>query len=602
MPEPFPSPARPPQGAIETDGKLRFCVWAPSHESLTLVLDGRDVPMTAEPDGYFGHQCDPVDAGARYAYRLPGGDVRPDPASRWQPDGVHEPSAVCYPNRHEWSHDFRGLPMRDLVLYETHVGTFTDGGTFAAAEQRLDDLVDLGVTAVEVMPVAQFPGERNWGYDGVYPYATQDSYGGPAGLQRFVDACHGRGLAVILDVVYNHLGPEGNYLGQFGPYFTDRYHTPWGGALNFDDRNSDPVRRFMIDNAVMWVRDFRIDGLRLDAVHAIYDMSARHLLAEIQAEVAAVAEESGREIVVIAESDQNDPRITDPPAAGGFGLDGVWTDDLHHSVHTLLTGESEGYYADFGSPEHLAKAYRAGYVYDGIWSPYRKRRQGAPAGDVGRERFVACVQNHDQVGNRAVGDRFGTLVSPAAQRCAAALLLLAPHTPLLWMGEEYGETSPFPFFCSFGDEGLIEAVREGRKREFAGLDFDWQGEIPDPHAEATFESAKLTWDWSQPPHAGLRRLYRDLIAARKTWAALHEDRTADARVVGDGALIRLDRSAGDERVTAWLNVHDEPAPLPDGFDADRVLLTTEDAHYDGGREPDGPWERLRSFEVVAVSS
>ena len=594
----FLSPPRPPQGAIRTGDQTSWTLWAPKHDAMTLVLNGRDVDMEATGDGYFRHAEAAPEVGARYSYRLPGGQPLPDPASRWQPDGVHDPSAVYYPNGFDWRHEFAGLPMKDYVLYEMHVGAFTNEGTFAAAAGRLDDLVDLGITAIEVMPVAQFPGARGWGYDGVYPYAVQQSYGGPRAFQEFIDACHGKGLAVVLDVVYNHLGPEGNYLSQFGPYFTERYHTPWGAALNYDDRDSDAVRRFVIDNAVMWVRDYRVDGLRLDAVHAIYDMSAYHLLAEIAAEVDAVADASGRVINVIAESDQNDPRITAPPAAGGFGLQGVWTDDLHHAVHTIVTGESEGYYADFGTPRHLAKALESGYIYDGVYSPYRRRRQGGPAGDVGRERFVACVQNHDQVGNRAVGDRFGTLLSPEAQRCAAALLLLAPHTPMLWMGEEYGETNPFPFFCSFGDPALIEAVREGRKREFAELEFQWGEGIPDPHAESTFDSAKLNWDWSQAPHAGLRKLYRDLIAARKTWAALVDDRHAAAAVSDNSSVLHLVREAGGERVTAFANLSETDVDTPADYAPDRVLLSTAGADYGGPRAEGDYAGPLRPWEVV----
>ena len=397
-----------------------------------------------------------MDEGLPYAFKLADGREYPDPASRWQPDGVHRPSAVFFPESYRWSDAaWRGVARDDLVIYELHVGTFTPEGTFDAIIPRLPQLRSLGVTAVELMPVAQFAGDRNWGYDAVYPYAVQNSYGGPRALQRLVDAAHQAGLAVILDVVYNHLGPEGNYLGNFGPYFTDRYRTPWGMAINYDGPDSDAVRQFVIDNARMWVRDFHIDGLRLDAVHAIYDLSPRHILAEIQAAVQREAARAGRLVHVIAESNQNDVRLIRPRERGGYGLDGVWSDDFHHSVHALLTGERDGYYLDFGEPAHLAKALNDVFVYDGCYSPFRRRRHGSRVGAIDRTRFVVCVQNHDQVGNRARGDRLGTLVAPAAQRLACGLLLLSPCVPLLFMGEEYGEAEAL---------SLLLLVRRSRRR------------------------------------------------------------------------------------------------------------------------------------------
>ena len=382
-------------------------------------------------------------------------------------------------------------PREDLVIYELHVGTFTPEGTFDAIIPRLAQLVALGVTALEIMPVAQFPGGRNWGYDGVHPYAAQNTYGGPQGLQRLVDAAHQAGLAVILDVVYNHFGPEGCYLEAFGHYSTPRYHTPWGNAVNFDGPHSDPVRQFVIDNACTWVRDFHLDGLRLDAVHAIFDLGARHILEELQAAVHEQAVRQQRLVHVIAESSQNDMRLIRPVSQGGYGLDAVWSDDFHHAVRTVLTGQSDGYYQDFGRPEQLVKAFNQVFVYDGCYSPFRARRHGSRVGDADRTRFVVCVQNHDQIGNRALSDRLSTIVPQEAQRLTCGLLLLSPCVPLLFMGEEYGETRPFPFFCSFLDPGLVEAVRRGRREEFAALAFHWEDAMADPQDPATFDAAKL---------------------------------------------------------------------------------------------------------------
>ena len=455
-------PRHEPQGALlDADGSILWRLWAPKSERVLLVIgagtDRREISMTAEPFGYHTHRASGIREGFRYAFKLSDGQEFPDPASRWQPDGVHRPSAVFSPAAFTWTdRNWRGVRREDLVFYELHVGTFTPAGTFDAIIPRLSELAALGITAIELMPIAQFPGERNWGYDGVYPYAVQNSYGGPRALQRLVDAAHQRGLAVFLDVVYNHLGPEGCYFNQFGHYFTNHYHTPWGAAINFGDAYSDPVRQFFIDNARVWIRDFHIDGLRLDAIHAIYDASALHILAEIRAAVHRIGKEQNRAVHVVAESNLNDVRVVNPPERGGHGLDGAWSDDFHHSVHALLTGERDGYYQDFGEPEQLVKALNNVYVYDGCYSPFRRRRHGSSVGTTDRTRFIVALQNHDQIGNRAMGDRLSTLLPPAAQRLAAGLMLLSPFVPLMFMGEEYGETRPFPFFCSFGDPDLVE--------------------------------------------------------------------------------------------------------------------------------------------------
>jgi maltooligosyltrehalose trehalohydrolase len=400
-----------------------------------------------------------------------------------------------------------------------HVGTFTPEGTFAAIIPHLDELKELGITAVELMPVAQFPGSRNWGYDGVYPYAVQKSYGGPEGLKILVNACHQRGLAVILDVVYNHLGPEGNYLANFGPYFTDRYCTPWGSAVNFDGPGSDEVRRFFIGNALFWITEYHLDALRLDALHAIVDMSPQPFLAELADTVHRAAERLNRQVFLMAESDLNDVRLLKAPELGGYNLDAHWNDDFHHALHTLLTGERSGYYLDFGRTEQLAKAWREGFIYSGEYSPYRGRRHGSSSREVAARRWVVFAQNHDQVGNRPGGERLGRLVSWEALKLAAGAVLLSPFIPLLFMGEEYGDPAPFLYFVSHGDPGLIEAVRRGRKEEFAAC--QWPGEPPDPQAEATFAQARLDRGLRRVgEHKVLLEFYRELLRVRRELAHL----------------------------------------------------------------------------------
>jgi len=464
--------------------------------------------------GYHHAIAGDIAPGVLYLFRLDGVLERPDPASRHQPQGVHGPSCVTDP-RFDWSDDsWTGLALRDYVLYELHVGTFTAEGTFDAAVSRLDDLRDLGVTALELMPVAQFPGSRNWGYDGVFPFAVQDSYGGPDGLKRLVDACHREGLAVVLDVVYNHLGPEGNVLGSFGPYFIEYYGTPWGKAINFDGPGSDEVRRFFIENALAWVRDFHVDALRLDAVHGIIDLSARPFLEELGAAVHAAAAKLRRPVHLIAESNLNAPRFIRPAEQGGFGLDGIWNDDFHHALHAILTGERERYYIDFGRFDQLKKAYSDGFVYDGNYSVFHGHRHGRPLEDTPGERLIIFSQNHDQVGNRARGDRLAERVSLEALKLSAAAVLLSPFTPLLFMGEEYGETSPFPYFISHTDARLIEATRKGRLAEFP--DLKDVSRIPDPQDEATFLSAKLQWGVrSEGSHGILLSYYREVLQLRK---------------------------------------------------------------------------------------
>jgi len=582
------------------DGSVRWTVWAPRPGLVELVLvdpAGRRVrAMTPLAHGYYTHTEPGVPDGQRYFYRLDGTRERPDPASRWQPDGVGGPSAVVRPGRFRWTDGgWAGVAREDLVIYELHVGTFTPEGTFDAAVPRLPALRDLGITAVELMPVAQFPGGRNWGYDGVFPYAVQDTYGGPDGLRRFVDAAHAAGLAVLVDAVYNHVGPEGNYLGEFGPYFTDRYKTPWGAAVNYDGPGCDPVRDFVADNAAMWVEEYHADGLRLDACHAIVDLGPVHVLRAVRDAATGAAARLGRWAHVIAESDLNDVRLLLPPDRGGYGLDAQWADDFHHAAHAFLTGERQGYYADFGSADDLCRVLEDPFLYAGAYSPHRGRRHGAPSAGLPGDRFVVCVQNHDQVGNRATGDRFGALLPPEKQRLAACLLLLAPHVPLLFMGEEYGEERPFPFFCSFSDPQLVEAVRRGRREEFAS--FTWQGEVPDPQAEATFRSAKLSWAWpAGSRQAGLRRLYADLLAARREWPQLRDFATRTARLL-PGDVLELTRGR-EPGVRAYFNLTAAARPLP--ADPRAVRIRSESTQYGGRRTSDAAADQLLPFECVVV--
>jgi maltooligosyltrehalose trehalohydrolase len=582
-------------GAVaRPDGSAHWHLWAPRAKQVELVfIDGdsrRAVAMQSEERGYFQHLEANISDGQRYAYRLDGGPERPDPCSRWQPESVHGPSAVVRPERFRWSKpDWRGVERSDLVLYELHVGTFTPEGTFEAIIPRLPELRDLGVTALEIMPVAQFPGSRNWGYDGVLPYAAQNSYGGPHGLQKLVDACHAARLAIFLDVVYNHVGPEGNYLAEFAPYFADRYKTPWGLAVNYDGPGSDAVRDFVLDNVRMWLQDFQFDGLRLDAVHAIFDLGARHILRDVQEVAEEVAHHSGRLVHIIAESDLNDPRLLHARERGGHALGAQWSDDFHHAVHAYLTGERRGYYQDYGSAKQIARVLENPFLFAWDYSPSRDRKHGASPEGLAGDRFVVCLQNHDQVGNRARGDRLSSLLhDPAKLRLASSLLLLSPYLPLLFMGEEYGEENPFPFFCSFGDEQLIEAVRQGRKQEFAEL--VGQGSVPDPQAEATFASARLSWSWPHgTPRAGLRRLYHDLLAARRDWPALHDFERRTARLLPDaenGPLLELRRGAdgSPEQVRILFNLSADAQSLPaDLHQGGKFLFSSELSHYCGTR-------------------
>jgi maltooligosyltrehalose trehalohydrolase len=545
---------------------VQFKVWAPKASSVSLRIIGKtaDIAMEPEETGYFSVFVKDLLPGARYFYLLDGEKQRPDPASRFQPEGVHGPSEVIDPAAFSWEdRDWRGMPLEEMILYEIHTGTFTAEGTFEAIISRLDYLNDeLGITAIELMPLAQFPGERNWGYDGAYLFAPQNSYGGPQGLKQLVNACHKRGVAVVLDVVYNHLGPEGNYLGDYGFYFTDRYRTPWGPAVNYDGAESDEVRKFIVGNALYWVTEYHIDGLRLDAIHGIFDFSAKHILADIREAVHQQAKRLNRQTLVIAESDLNDVRVIDPPSRGGYGLDAQWNDDFHHCLHTLLTEERNGYYQDFGDLDQLVRAFKEGYVYSGQYSIYRKRRHGSSSKHLPPKKFIVFSQNHDQVGNRLNGDRLTTLVSREALKLAAGLVLLSPNIPLLFMGEEYGEEAPFQYFVSHSDQALIEAVRKGRSKEFAH--FQWTGKIPDPQDEATFMRSKIHLTLRHDgEHGCLFNLYRRLITLRKECLPLHpsEKRVSQIRGFKKEKAILIKREVKGEHMLIIFNLNDKDIAL-----------------------------------------
>jgi maltooligosyltrehalose trehalohydrolase len=549
----------------------RFAVWSPFAKRLSINLAGAVRAMQG-PDDRGWWQLDVSDPevsdaghGTDYGF-LVEDDAKayPDPRSAWQPNGVHGLSRVYDHGKFSWADAlFQAPPLASGIVYEMHVGTFTPQGTFDAAIEKLEYLVELGVTHVELMPVAAFEGKHGWGYDGVALFAVHEPYGGPDGLKRFVNAAHAKGLAVLLDVVYNHFGPSGNYTGKYGPYVTDSHHTPWGGAVNLEDAGSNEVRRFFLDNALMWMRDYHIDGLRLDAVHAFVDRSAIHFLEQLSREVETMQAQLGRRLVLIAESDLNDPRVVTPRDAGGLGIDAQWSDDFHHALLAVLNPkERNGYYADFGSFAQLAKALERTFVYDGIYSGYRRRIHGKPTGALSQHRFLGYIQTHDQVGNRAAGDRIGHIAGIDRSKIAAAIVLLSPFVPMLFHGEEWAASSPFQYFANHDDPELARLVSEGRKQEFAP--FGWAPEmIPDPESQETYEASKLKWnEVSQPIHAQMLEWYRALVRLRRTATCLNNGGRGNVRVTFDEEKKWLRIERGTISALCNLGAHDCTFPVP----------------------------------------
>jgi maltooligosyltrehalose trehalohydrolase len=552
---------------------VNFEVWAPNARRVDLVLRSKARAMDAGVLGWWTIDVDDAEAGDYYSYALDGGDPLPDPRSPWQPLGVHGHSRCVDHSAFRWTDtNWRGVPPPGELVYELHVGTFTDDGTFESAITRLDHLVELGVGAIELMPVAEFPGDHGWGYDGVDLYAPHHTYGGPDGLKGLVNACHERGLGVILDVVYNHLGPDGSYLAKFGPYFTSRYSTPWGDAINFDGPGNTEVREYFIQNALMWLTDYHLDGLRLDAVHAIFDMGAIHFLEELSSRVEDLKNRLGRTLFVVAESDLNDPRIVAPREAGGYGINAQWSDDFHHALHAVLTGERSGYYEDFGAVADIAKALTDVFVYDGRPSLYRRRVHGRPVGDLPGTRFLGYLQSHDQIGNRALGERSGHLMSFELLKVGAALVLSSPFVPMLFHGEEWGATAPFCYFTDHEDTKLARAVSEGRRREFAAFGWDPDA-IPDPQAAETFDLCRLDWsELDEPLHRELLDWHKALIELRRQTPELHDGRR-------DLVKVRFDENARwlvFERgpITVAANFSDRLAVVPLGADRTESIALT----------------------------
>jgi maltooligosyltrehalose trehalohydrolase len=552
-----------------------FSVWAPNAKSVDLVLGERRFALEPLADGYW--QADvAADTRRGYRYSIDGSAAVPDPRSRWQPEGVHGASHVIGAEPRA-NGEFRAVPLGEAIIYELHVGTFTLEGTYAAAQGKLEYLAELGVTHVELMPLATFPGRRGWGYDGVDLFAPFPAYGTPSELAGFVRACHALGLAVLLDVVYNHLGPDGNYLAQYGPYFTDRYKTGWGAAINYDGPQSDEVRRFVIDNALMWLTNYEFDGLRLDAVHAIFSFEALHVLEELSIAVKALGKQLGRPLVLIAESDLNDPRLVRAASRGGYGLDAHWADDFHHAIHRYFTGEIEGYYADFHGLQDVATALRDGYVYQGKYSVHRQRRHGRPPTGVEPHQLVVSAQNHDQIGNRAQGERLSMMLGDPQLKAIAALTLLAPFVPLLFQGEEWGAQTPFLYFTDHGDPDLGRQVAEGRSREFSA--FRWQGAVPNPQEADTFERSKLNWsELSVPRHAGLLEWYRKLMRIRRDKVVMPRESFADSAK----AVTSFDAEAGwltfvHNGVLAVFNLTDLAQTVPRPSGEWKLVLSSDSA-------------------------
>ena len=539
----------------------RLEVWAPFAQSLEARISGRTVPFAKISEGWW-RLAETMAPGTGYALSVNGKDPVPDPRSMRQPKGIDGPSQILDHSAFAWDDaHFQPRPLSSAVIYELHVGTFSQQGTFDGVIPHLDHLLDLGVTHVEIMPINGFSGTRGWGYDGVNLFAPHEAYGGPDGFKRLVSACHAKGLAVILDVVYNHLGPAGNYLDWFGPYFTDHYLSPWGRAVNLDGAESHEVRRFFCDNAAMWLRDYHVDGLRIDAVHAFFDLSAVHFLEDLRQTADQIQAETGRHKILIAESDLNDPRTVRPTAAGGHGMDAQWSDDFHHALHAVLTGEKGGYYSDFGSISDIARALTRVFVYDNRFSAFRRRYHGRPVHGLSGHRFLGYLQNHDQVGNRALGERLSHLISPGRLKTGAAIMLLSPFVPMLFQGEEWAASTPFQYFTNHPDPNLGEAVKKGRCKEFAAFGWD-PDQIPDPQASDTFARCVLNWEEKEkPPHADILDWYRQLIALRKNLPDAADGRLDRVHAAADDTAEWLVMTRGKLAVACNLAGHTQLVPL-----------------------------------------
>ena len=591
-------------GAFFEAGGSYFCVWAPDKKKVELELNPDQLPvympMVKDRQGYWELKV-ALEAGTKYKYRIDGGQSVPDPASRSQPDGVHGPSVLTDKLSSERDdEDWSPPALGDLIMYEIHTGCFSQGQNFQGIIEKLDYLREVGINAIELMPVAAFPGVRNWGYDGVCAFAVQESYGGLTGLKELINAAHKKGIAVIMDVVYNHTGPDGNYLSFWGPYFTTKYKSFWGQSFNLDDKFSDAVRNYIIQNALMWLDEFHVDGLRLDAVHAIIDHAAIHLMQELRENVTALSERIKQKKLLIAEIDLNDVRYIGSPEKGGYGLDAQWADEFHHSLHSLLTGEQTGYYEDFGRTEHLVKAINKSYVYDGNYSVHRKRHFGSDATALSADRFVVFTQNHDQTGNRWKGERLSTLVSFSKLKLAAAVMLLSPYIPLIFMGEEYAEKNPFLFFIDYTDPALTESTRKGRKEEFAY--FGSESDFPDPASAETFVQSGLSWNRSDASSQEMLKWYQWLIRFRKTRRAMKGKlRTEFDAVSPADKLIVMNRTHGGDHIQIVFNFSDSPQLVSLGNNGMlRRILQSESESW-GGTESDDDAELNSNFTIAANS-
>lgn len=568
-------------GAKQEGGTIFFCVWAPFSSSMEVEIIAptkQIIPLKQDEFGYWSGKYKSDKESVLYSYLIDKKNSRPDPASRYQPEGVHGPSSTVIDDFGWTDAGYKQVAIAEMIIYEMHTGTFSPANNFEGIKDKIPYLKELGINAIEIMPVAQFPGKRNWGYDGVYPFAVQNSYGGPQKLKELVNECHKENIAVIMDVVYNHLGPEGNYLNDFGPYFTEKYKTPWGKALNFDDEYSDHVRNYFIQNAIMWFRKYHIDALRLDAVHAIFDCSARPFLLELNELTEKISEEDGKNYQLIAESDLNDVRIINSYQTGGFNFNAQWLDDFHHCVHSLITGEKQGYYEDFGNVEQLVKSMNSGFVYNGIYSRHRKKTFGNNSENISKNKFVVFIQNHDQAGNRARGERLSSLVSFEKLKLAAACMILSPYVPMIFMGEEYGEENPFFYFVSHSDKELIKAVQKGRKKEFSFLNGDTA--IPDAQAEETFERSILSFNYvNEKKKLIILNYYKFLISLKKTHPLLIENNNFQA--INDGGLVIMKRSNNKVKLNCYLNFSEKMIKLNLLEEKAKAILNSNAKEWNG---------------------